>query len=154
MVQYFFDTSALGKYYHPELGSDRVAAILAPGDRQVLISNLGFVEIQSVFAIKVRSGQISREDAGLQRARLMVDVAAGLFEVWSLSPDHFSHAERLIGRHGFTHRLRTLDALQLAVALDLQDQGRLEYFVAADKALLAVAELEGLPVVNPEDPSI
>jgi hypothetical protein len=69
----------------------------------------------------------------------MVDVAAGLIEVWSMSPDHFSKAELLIGRHGLTNRLRTLDALQLAVALDLQSQGRLDYFVAADKVLLAVA---------------
>ena len=122
-------------------------------ERQVLISKLGFVEIQSVFAIKVRGGQISREDAGLQRAQLIVDVAAGLIEVWSMSLDHFSTAERLIGRYGFSNRLRTLDALQLAVALDLRNQGRLDYFVAADKVLLAVAQLESLPVLNPEDPS-
>ena len=82
-------------------------------DRRVLISNLSFIEIQSVLAIKVRSGQISQDEASLQRARLMVDVAAGLIEVWSMSPDHFSKAERLIGRHAFSNRLRTVDALQL-----------------------------------------
>lgn len=153
MVHYFLDTSALGKYYHPEHGSDRVASIVGRSDRQVLISKLGFVEIQSVLAIKVRSGQISRDEAGLQRARLMVDVAAGLIEVWSMSPEHFSKAEWLIGRYGFVHRLRTLDALQLGVALDLRSQGRLDQFVAADKVLLTVAQLEGLPVSNPEDPS-
>jgi hypothetical protein len=65
LVHYFLDTSALGKYYHLELGSDRVAAIMVPSDRKVLISKLGFVEIQSVLAIKVRSGQISRDEAGL-----------------------------------------------------------------------------------------
>jgi hypothetical protein len=37
--------------------------------------------------------------------------------------DHFAAAERLIGRHSFQRRLRTLDALQLAVALDLAGQG-------------------------------
>jgi len=152
LVHYFLDTSALGKYYHPELGSDRVASIVAQSDRKVLISKLGFVEIQSVLAIKVRSAQISREEAGLQRARLMVDVAAGLIEIWSMSPDHFSKAESLIGRYSFSNRLRTLDALQLGVALDLRSQGRLDHFVAADKVLLAVAQLEGLPVSNPEDP--
>jgi hypothetical protein len=31
----------------------------------------------------------------------------------------------LIGRHSPARRLRTLDALQLAVAVDLQSQGRL-----------------------------
>jgi hypothetical protein len=151
--QYFFDTSALGKYYHPELGTERVASIMTQSDRKVLISKLGFIEIQSVLAIKVRSGQISRDEAGVQRARLMADVAAGLIEVWSMSPDHFSRAEWLIGRHAFSNRLRTLDALQLGVALDLRSQGRLDHFVAADKVLLGVAWLEGLPSFNPEDPS-
>jgi hypothetical protein len=54
---------------------------------------------------------------------------------------------------GFSNRLRTLDALQLGVALDLRTQGRLDHFDAADKVLLTVAQLEGLPVSNPEDPS-
>jgi hypothetical protein len=68
-----------------------------------------------------------------------------------MSPDHFSKAEWLIGRYAFSNRLRTLDALQLGVALDLKGQERLDYFVAADKVLLAVAKLEGLQVLNPED---
>ncbi len=151
MVHYFFDTSALAKYYHPELGSDRVALIVSQSDRRVLISSLGFVEIQSVFAIKVRSGAIRREDAGLQRAQLMVDVAAGLIEVWRMNADHFAGAERLIGRYAFSHRLRTLDAIQLAVAADLQNQGLLDRFVAADRTLIEVARLEEFPVLNPED---
>jgi hypothetical protein len=53
------------------LGSDRVASIMTEPTRKVLISKLGFIEIQSVLAIKVRSGQISRDEASLQRARLM-----------------------------------------------------------------------------------
>jgi predicted nucleic acid-binding protein len=150
---YFFDTSALGKYYHPEAGSDEVAAIMAQPDRQILISKLGFVEIQSVLAIKVRSGQISREEAALQRARLIADIAAGLIEVWSMTSDHFSKAEWLIAEHGYSSRLRTLDALQLAVALDLRSQGLLDQFVAADKGLLVVAEREGLSALNPEEPA-
>jgi hypothetical protein len=92
LSHYFFDTSALGKHDHPELGSNQVAAIMEQPDRKILISKLGFVEIQSVFAIKVRSAQISRADAGLQRARLMVDLAAGSIEVWGMSLDHFSQA--------------------------------------------------------------
>ena len=40
-------------------------------------------------------------------------------------------AERFIGRHSFTRRLRTLDALQLAVALDLSSQGFLDRYPTA-----------------------
>ena len=151
MAAYFFDTSALVKYYHPEAGSDRVAAIFGENGRRVLISKLGFLEIQSVFAIKVRTGQMDREDAGLQRANLFIYVADRAIEVFQMTSEHFTSAERLVGRYSFVHRVRTLDALQLAVALDLRESGQLDHFVAADKALLEVARLEGFSVLNPEE---
>jgi len=79
-------------------------------------------------------------------------MAADEFQVFGLSTYHFDTAERLLGRHSFTHRLRTLDALQLAVALDLNEQGYLDHFVVSDKALTEVAAVEGLAVRNPEAP--
>jgi len=86
----------------------------------------------------------------MQRARLMLDIAAGDIEVYSVTEDHFVFAERLIGRHSFSHRLRTLDALRLAVALDLAGQNLLDRFVVADQSLATVAAAERLKVVNPE----
>jgi hypothetical protein len=44
----------------------------------------------------------------------------------------------------------TLDALQLAVALDLAGQNLLDRFVVADQSLATVAAAERLKVVNPE----
>jgi hypothetical protein len=52
--------------------------------------------------------------------------------------------------HGVQARLRTLDAVQLAVALDLQKRGLVKNFVCADKALCQVAERVGFTVLNPE----
>jgi hypothetical protein len=46
--------------------------------------------------------------------------------------------------------LRTLDALQLSVALDLRTQGMLDHLVCADKGFIDVATAEGLAVINPE----
>ena len=43
-----------------------------------------------------------------------------------------------------------MDALQLAVALDVQHRVGLDALVAADKAFCEVATLEGLAVLNPE----
>jgi hypothetical protein len=80
----------------------------------------------------------------------MLDIAAGDIEVYSVTEDHFVMAERLIGQHSFSHRLRTLDALQLAVALDLTSQNLLDHFVVADQSLGTVAAAEGLKVINPE----
>jgi hypothetical protein len=149
LAHYFFDTSGLVKYYHVEVGTLVVSKIFAERERRIRISSLGVLETQSAFAMKVRSGTLAREGAGLQRARLMLDISAGEIEVFSVSEDHFVAAERLVGRHGFARRLRALDALQLAVALDLHNQGLVDSFVAADQSLCEVAVLEGLNVINP-----
>ena len=152
MARYFFDSSALAKRYHSELGTARVLSIFQEIGREVRISRLSFLEIHSVFAMKVRGGVISRSEAAVLRARLLADVAAGEIEVCSITTDLFTEAERLIGQHSFSHRLRTLDALQLAVALGLAKQGLLDRFVVSDRALAEVAALEGLMVINPEVP--
>ncbi len=80
----------------------------------------------------------------------MLDIAAGSIEIYTLTEDHFAEAERLIGRLAFSHRLRTLDALQLAVALDLSQQSLLDYFVVADRALAEIGAAVSLKVINPE----
>lgn len=150
MAQYFFDTSALVKFYHAEVGTPRVTAIFAEPNRVIRISSIGVLEIQSAFAMKVSAGAIDRQLAGKQRAALLLDIASNAVEVYSLTGAHIKDAERLIGKHSFTRRLRTLDALQLAIALDLRSQNLLDHFVVADRQLAEVAGLEGLSVIDPE----
>lgn len=65
---------------------------------------------------------------------------------------HFQEAEELIKKHALKKRFRALDAVQLAVSLDLNRQGRLTHFVCADNRLCIVAKDEGLSVINPEAP--
>jgi len=149
LARYFLDTSALVKYYHTEEGTPTVSSLFAEPGRTVLISSLGFLEMQSAIAMKVRSGALKRESAGLLRGRFMLDIAAGAIEVYSVAEDHFIAAERLLGRHAFARRRRTLDALQRAVALDLQGQGLVDTFVTADQALAEAATREGLSVIDP-----
>src|SRR5713226_885454 len=52
-------------------------------------------------------------------------------------------AERLIRRIGLAKNLRTLDALQLAVAINLNEPGEPIDFVCADHALCTLASAEG-----------
>jgi hypothetical protein len=113
------------------------------------ISNLGLLEIQAAFAIKVRSGAIQRQAASGQRTLLMSDVASGGIEVYRLVDRHFATAEKLVERYSFAHRLRTLDALQLAIAGDLWGQTVLDRFVVDDQALFDLAVTEGIPALNP-----
>jgi hypothetical protein len=69
-----------------------------------------------------------------------------------LTSPNFQVAEQLIRRLGPAQNLRTLDALQLAAALDLRGRGLVTQFVCADQRLCAFAVAEGLSVVNPELP--
>ena len=82
----------------------------------------------------------------------MHDIAGGEIEVYSLAQEHLIRAEQLIRRYSFSYRLRTLDALQLATALDLRNQPLLDQFVVADAASTEIAAMEGLTVLNPELP--
>ena len=152
MTGYFFDSSALSKHYHPEVGSPRVDRIFSEPDRLIIISRLAVVEIQSVFAGKVRSHAITEDDAPILRARFMRDIGRRTIEIVSMNDAHYEAAERLIIQLGSAYRLRTLDALQMAVALDLEEQQVLGHLVAADKVLCEVADSIGLHVLNPERP--
>jgi hypothetical protein len=58
----------------------------------------------------------------------------------------------LLRKHALTKSLRTLDALQLAVALELNQRGVIDFFVCADRKLCKVAQDEGLAIINPEIP--
>ena len=55
-------------------------------------------------------------------------------------------------KYGAVEALRTLDALQLSVALGLKRAGFVTVFLAADQKLCRVASLEGFAVTNPEQP--
>ncbi|MFI5454369.1 MAG: type II toxin-antitoxin system VapC family toxin [Isosphaerales bacterium] len=65
---------------------------------------------------------------------------------------HYQLACTLIGQHGMTGQLRTLDAVQLAVALRLHQIAPIDQLVCADQRLCDIASLEGMAVINPEQP--
>jgi len=151
-VNYFFDSSALIKLYHPELGSERVTAMFGGPDRRIIISRLTGVELHSALALKTRTGHLDSERSAALRIRFLDDVASGGIALVAVSEFHYPAAERLIIRYGDRKGLRTLDALQLAVALELQDRVGVDALVAADKVFCDVAVLEGFAVLNPEHP--
>jgi predicted nucleic acid-binding protein len=93
---------------------------------------------------------LAAADLTLLRARFRGDIRRKLLRTVAMNGGHFRDAERLVNTHGLHYRLRTLDALQLAVALYLHKRGFVEIFVSADKALCRVAEIAGLTVLNPE----
>lgn len=150
MARYFFDSSALVKIYHQELGSEKVAELFLQPNRSIIISQLTVVEITSAFARRVRMGEVSVEDAISLRNHFLNDVATEALTVVTITNQHFSLAEHLLTRYAIVKSLRTLDALQLAVALDVHRRSSLAALLAADKIMTEVALAEGLSVINPE----
>lgn len=149
MAAYFFDSSALAKRYHQEDGSAKVAETFLEPARRIIISHPTVVEMRSMFAGKVRAGVLTPVQADELVERFKADIASGNIEVFAVTEFDFRQAESLIARYGFKQRLRSLDALQLAVAHDLREQGVVKTIVAADKTLVEVTALEGLSVLNP-----
>ena len=83
--------------------------------------------------------------------RFFETLARGLIRAVRLNEAHLDEAQVIVAKYGYKRRLRTLDALQLAVAVDLHRRNHLDVLVVADKLLGEVAALDGLLVENPED---
>ena len=69
MAGSYFDTSALAKHYHAELGSAEVDGLWGDVGTPLFISRIGAVEVISVFAGKVRKAEISPADFQVLRRR-------------------------------------------------------------------------------------
>lgn len=109
---YFFDTSALVKYYTNEIGSEQVTAIIQDSETYVFISELTCIEIKSSFATKCRTGQITQQEWKV--ATQSFDDSLANFYIEPINTIICRNAEQLIQTFAIQYALRTLDAIQLA----------------------------------------
>jgi predicted nucleic acid-binding protein len=153
LPNYFLDTSALAKRYHKESGSEYMDRILEQSGSRSLISHLSIVELESVLAIKTRTGEIDEQALQIARRRFRADIVRQrLLVAPTVNERHFHSARRLLMQYGVAEGLRTLDALQLAIALDMRQLGQVDVLVAADQRLCRVASIAGCSAVNLEKP--
>jgi uncharacterized protein len=150
---YFLDTSALAKLYHQEPGSDYVERILNEPTSKGIISRLSLVEFESVLAIKVRTGVLDPAGRTIALRRFRADIAGNRIIVGPpIEEKHFQSAARLLRSYAVNRGLRTLDGIQLAVALDLRHTAWISVLISSDQRLCAVAELCGCPAADPANP--
>ncbi len=146
MTIFYMDTSALGKRYMAEIGSGWIIKQTRPAAGNViLISDLTTVEVCSALARKRRLKQLSAADGARLRGEFLTQVDE---EYLALAVDApvLARARNLVDKHP----LRTLDAVQLASALEaIAVFGEPLSFVSADTDLLTAAAAEGLAVDNP-----
>jgi predicted nucleic acid-binding protein len=149
---YLLDANALVKHYHPEVGTMAVDQLFEEIEARRLIARLTVVEVHAALGRKVREGVLSASELAEVYGRLFADITRRRLQVIRMTDEHYRTAERLVCTYGPVvgePRLRTLDALQLAVALDVHQRQPLDGFVVADDDLAAVAQREQLPVRNP-----
>ncbi len=143
MKFYFFDTSAVVKRYHSEKGTEAIDRIFAENDRAIAISSVSLTETVSALNKKKEEKTISKEDLDIALSRFFHDAIKD-FLILEIDDTHIKESIALV----LKRNLRTLDSLQLAVALSLKELKPV--FVCADKRLVSVAEKEGLETINPE----
>lgn len=149
MPGYYYDTSAVAKYYFSEDKADSVARFLDDPQNTNYISRLATVEIKSAFARDIRVGEATPAEYDLFEEKFTADVDKRKIVVINVLVRHFKSAEFLIEKYGFKSSLKTLDAVQLSVAIDLKEKVSVNYFVCADKNLCKIANKEGFEVINP-----
>ncbi len=146
MSTYFVDTSALAKRYIVEIGFRWVRSwILPSADNIIVLSNISTIEMISVLMRREREGTISQSDR-IQAQNNFLHHVENQYLMVDLDSDVLEEARNVLLRHP----LRTLDALQLASALDAARALRISpTFVSADTRLLSVAAAEGFAVDDP-----
>lgn len=146
---FFFDTSALVKRYLHEKGSVRVRRHLQTAGAIFYQTFLTPLEMSSALYRQHRSGQLSIEELSLLLRSYAVHSRREYFLV-PYSESVTGLAAALIRRHP----LRTLDAIQLARALELRSAlpaaAPSLIFLSADERLVRIARREHLQVENPE----
>jgi uncharacterized protein len=148
---YFFDTSALNKRYVLEAGSQAVLALVnESADNRIFIAPITPIELTSALERHARDANISPRTLKANLLLMHRHVRREYF-VLPLDQRFVSRSIELLGKY----QLRTLDAIQLAFALDVQEQlvngglGALT-FVCADKRLLLGASQAGFAILEPK----
>ena len=136
----YLDTSALVKLLHPEEGS---AAMREAAEQASALatSTLTRIEVHSTLA------RLGREGAPRERLTAWFEAFATLWVPMALI--QMDRVVDLACGLCLKHPLRSLDAIHLASALVLREEGRLQVaFATADVRLGEAARREGLPRVG------
>jgi hypothetical protein len=155
MAFYYFDASALVKYYVTEPGSTWVRQLIEERDPEtgqtrhvILVAEITRVEVAAGLAVIERVGRIRRSERDREYRRFTSQLAHRYAIIPLTTGDLETAAE--LTQH---HPLKAYDAIQLAVALRSRQVLATHQFtfVSSDNTLLTAARAEGLSTDNPFD---
>ncbi|MCP8309012.1 MAG: type II toxin-antitoxin system VapC family toxin [archaeon] len=150
MAIFYFDTSAIVKRYHRELGSDVVDKIFESKEHGFTISFWTVLEFMVAFSAKRKRKALSEEAFRVTMARFLKDVL-DKFMIRSVSDELVASAISIANKYA----LPSADCLQLTSALEskkiLDEVKQKVVLVASDEEMNKVAKKEGLELINPEE---
>jgi len=146
----FLDTNALIKLYHREKGTEELTNFLNTKENILTLSvtDLSKTEFYSAIYKRVRMGQLKIETAKIVLQKFSNDFDK--FNVIRFDDKIFKTSLELLDLHSVEMSLRTLDSLQLAASIVLNNLLKIDYFISSDKILLKAAS-EYFVIFNPEN---
>jgi uncharacterized protein len=152
MPIYFLDSSAIVKRYVSETGTAWVLNLHKPSAQNIIyVAQITGVEVVSAISRRLRGNKLIQKSADKAIFRFKRDFANKL-RIVRLNDQIISEAMQLSEKHF----LRGYDAVQLAIALELERRFAVSgfasiTFISADNALNASAQSEGLTIDNPNN---
>lgn len=149
MPAYFFDSSAIVKFYIAETGTPWVRSFTDSEDNIIHVSGLARVETVSALTRRLRRSDITQGEFNEACDDLQQDFATQ-YRTVALTEEIIEDAAALARKHG----VRAYDAVQLAAALDTsrivsQVESSQLTLVSADIEFNAAALAEGLQIEDP-----
>lgn len=145
-MKFFFDTSALVKFFHVESGTELVTQIMEHEASEIWISELARLEFTSALYRRYRNKSL--DEITLHTATTYFDKQLISFNIEPLNQMVIDEAGLLLKKYGKVYGLRTLDALHLGTYSLISEQGWC--FVTSDNLLTEVANLAGFLSLNPQ----
>lgn len=132
-MQIFFDTSAFAKRYIDEKNSDKVIELCQKAE-MINLSHLCLPEYISAISRLLREKKFNHATYEILKTRFLLDIED--VNIYNIRDEIVLESLRLLERH----KLRTLDALQLATAI----HSKSELTITSDKQLYTAALSENL----------
>ncbi len=152
MSLYFLDSSAIVKRYVAEIGTGWVLNLHKPFAQNIIyVAQITGVEVVSAISRRLRGNKLTQKSADKAIFRFKRDFASKL-RIIRTNDIIISEAMQLSEKHF----LRGYDAVQLAIALELEKRFTVKnfasiIFISADNALNSAAQTEGLTIDNPNN---
>lgn len=151
---YYFETSAIIKYYLDEDGSDVVRKLVENHRRYCLISTWDVVEFFSILRLSISNAGITESRERIFSSlmvRFLVDIESEGFRLEQLSNTYWRYALKIINRFRIETNIeiRASDAIHIAIFQNILQKFPNTKLVTTDPEILRICDKLELKTLNP-----